>query len=548
MKQGIAVIGVAAIALVLLQRPGDAQQIATLQVTATQIAELRAWDRYVAQSTQEGSLRIQSVVRDHEAPSQVIERFAQFHRGLRVWGAEVVRSSDRGVAEWVFGTVAPSVTISTDPALTVEMARSRLLDIGGDNASLLGRPALVVLPLQSSEHRLAYTGTLRQASRIFQVFVDASSGVELLRYSRLHTQAAVGTGVGVLGDTKKLSVLRQAGVFVTSDQQRPPALTTFDMRGEWTRALDVLDGGSLSASDVATDSDNVWTDAAAVDAHAYIGWTYDYFFKRHGRRGLDDQDRPIVTLVNGVSQENAVTLPPELLDLALNAFWCGVCGPNGIGLMYFGNGIPSRYTYGGQNVSPLSGALDVVAHELTHAVTDSSSGLIYLNESGALNEAFSDIMGTAVEFFHQPMGAYLREADFIVGEDVFRGVYDDQHGIRSLSNPAAFGYPDHYSVRYTGSEDDGGVHINSGIPSHVFFLSVVGGRNRTSGMTVQGVGLAEMEKIEKVFYRAFVYMLPASATFSTAREATIQAARDLYGAGSAPERSLTQAWTAVGVF
>ena len=548
MKQGIAVIGVAAIAMVLLQRPGDAQQIATLQVKATQIAELRAWDRYVAQSTQDGSLRLQNIVRDREVPSQVIERFAQFHRGVRVWGAEVVRSSDRGVPQWVFGTVAPSVTVATDPALTVGMARNRLLDIGGDTASLLGSPALVVLPLQPSAHRLAYTAALRQGSQVFQLFIDASSGLELLRYSRLHTQAAVGTGVGVLGDTKKLSVLRQAGVFVTSDQQRPPALTTFDMRGEVSRALDVLDGASLSASDVASDSDNVWTDAAAVDAHAYIGWTYDYFFKRHGRRGLDDRDRPIVTLVNGVTQENAVTLSPDLLVLALNAFWCGVCGPDGVGLMYFGNGIPSRYTYYGQNVSPLSGALDVVAHELTHAVTDSSSGLIYMNESGALNEAFSDIMGTAAEFFHQPVGAYLREADFIVGEDVFRSVFDDQHGIRSLSNPAAFGNPDHYSLRYTGSEDDGGVHINSGIPNHVFFLSVAGGRNRTSGIAVQGVGLAEMEKIEKVFYRAFVYMLPASATFSTAREATIQAARDLYGAGSAPELAITQAWTAVGVF
>jgi thermolysin len=548
MKQGIVVIGAAAIAMVLLQRPGDAQQIATLQVKATQIAELRAWDRYVAQSTQDGSLRLQNIVRDREVPSQVIERFTQFHRGVRVWGAEIVRSSDRGVAEWVFGTVAPSTTISTDPALTVAMARSRLLDIGGDKASFLGQPTLVVLPLQSSELRLAYTGALRQGSRVFQLFIDASSGLELLRYSLIHTQAAVGTGVGVLGDTKKLSVLRQAGAFVTSDQQRPPALTTFDMSGDVNRALEVLDGGPLFVSDMATDVDNVWTDAAAVDAHAYVGWTYDYFFKRHGRRGLDDRDRPIVALINGVTQENAITLPPELVDLALNAFWCGPCGPNGVGLMYFGNGIPSRYTYYGQNVSPLAGALDVVAHELTHAVTDSSSGLIYLNESGALNEAFSDIMGTAAEFFHQPTGAYSREADFIIGEDVFRSVYDDQHGIRSLSNPGVFGNPDHYDLRYTGPEDNGGVHFNSGIPNHVFFLSVMGGRNRTSGIAVPGVGLANMEKIERVFYRAFVYMLPASATFSTARAATIQAARDLYGAGSAPELAITQAWTAVGVF
>jgi thermolysin len=310
----------------------------------------------------------------------------------------------------------------------------------------------------------------------------------------------------------------------------------------------VLDGGALFASDLATDTDNDWTDAAAVDAHAYIGWTYDYFFKRHGRRGLDDRDRPIVSLINGVSQEGALDLPPELLDFALNAFWCGECGPGGVGLMYFGNGIPSKYAFAGQTVGPLAGSLDVVAHELTHAVTNSSSDLIYLDESGALNEAFSDIMGTAVEFFHQPTGAFRGEGDFIMGEDTFRSYYGDLHGLRSLSNPDAFGNPDHYSRRYTGPEDDGGVHINSTIASHAFYLAVVGGTNRTSRLTVKGVGLTNMEQIERAFYRAFVYMLPASATFSTARAATIQAARDLYGAASAPEVAITQAWTAVGVF
>jgi thermolysin len=115
-----------------------------------------------------------------------------------------------------------------------------------------------------------------------------------------------------------------------------------------------------------------------------------------------------------------------------------------------------------------------------------------------------------------------------------------------MSNPAAFGDPDHYSLRYTGPEDDGGVHSNSGIPNHAFYLAIEGGTNRTSGLSVTGVGSANREQIEKVFYRAFVYLLPSTANFSTARAATLQAARDLYG-GGAVERAITEAWTAVGV-
>ena len=549
MKHRVAAVIVMASAALLFDEPGVAQQPAAVRVQATAISEVRTWDRYVAQAIGSGALRLTRVSRDGKSPAQLIERFEQSYRGVRIWGAEIVRSSDRGVTEWILGSLAPALTMSVDPVLTPAIAQSRLIEIAGTGASLLRPASLVVLPLPSGGYRLAYTAAVSGHHRAVQLFIDADSGSELLRYSLIHTQAAVGTGVGVLGDTKKVSVLQQGGAFVTSDQQRPPSLQTFDMRFDLDRTLAVLDGAPLFASDLATDGDNVWTDPTVVDAHAYIGWTYDYFFKRHGRRGLDDRDRPIVALINGVSQDSALELSPELQDLALNAFWCDVCGPDGIGVMYFGSGLPPKYKYYfGVDISSFAGSLDVVAHELTHAVTSSSSGLLYLNESGALNESFSDIIATAVEFFHQPAGAFRGEADFIIGEDTLRSVYSDQHGIRSLSNPAAFGDPDHYSVRYTGSEDDGGVHINSGIPNHAFYLAVVGGRNRTSGLSVQGVGLASMGQIEKAFYRAFVYLLPASATFSQARAATIQAAQDLYGAGSAAEASITQAWTAVGVF
>jgi thermolysin len=116
-----------------------------------------------------------------------------------------------------------------------------------------------------------------------------------------------------------------------------------------------------------------------------------------------------------------------------------------------------------------------------------------------------------------------------------------------MADPQAYGDPDHYSRRFTGTTDNGGVHINSGIPNQVYYLAVEGGTNRTSGLSVQGVGAANREQIERVFYRAFTQMLPANATFSVARAATIQAARDLFSANSNAERAMTQAWTAVGV-
>ncbi len=91
------------------------------------------------------------------------------------------------------------------------------------------------------------------------------------------------------------------------------------------------------------------------------------------------------------------------------------------------------------------------------------------------------------------------------------------------------------------------MHQNSTIGGHAFYLAVEGGTNRTSGQSVQGVGSANREQIERVFYRAFAYYLPSNATFSTARAATVRAAQELYGSGSAAERAITQAWSAVGV-
>jgi thermolysin len=191
-------------------------------------------------------------------------------------------------------------------------------------------------------------------------------------------------------------------------------------------------------------------------------------------------------------------------------------------------------------VRNFAGSLDVVGHELTHGVTAFTSNLIPLNEAGALNEAFSDMMGSSIEFFVRPASG-----NYLMGDNIATALVPGL--VRSLQDPLAFGTPDNYAIRLTDTADNGEVHNNSTIPSHAFYLAIEGGTNRTSRLGVQGVGSANREQIEKVFYRGFTQLLPSNGTFSTARAATIQAARDLYGAGSAPERAVTQAWTAVGV-
>jgi bacillolysin len=532
---------------------GVAQQPAMVRIAASTVNDLRAWDGYVTTALRAGDLRAVSVERDPSLPARLVERMQQYHQGVPIFGAQIIRDSDSGVAQSIFGEVPQTFTLDTRPALSGAAAEQAVVTAAGGSGTLLRRIELTILPMAGSEPRLAYQTVVSRPGSVFRLFIDANTGAELLRYSEIQTQSAVGTGRGLVGDTKKMSTRPLAGAFVADDRLRPPSLLTYDMRNNFNRLLLVLDGlVPLTTADLATDTDNTWTDIPAVDGHAYIGWTYDYYFKRHGRRGLDNRDRPIITLLNAVRQQDWLTVPPEDLDLVFNAFWCAFCGPGGIGVMFFGNGAGPQVLFGSpvgiQSVNYLAGSLDIAAHELTHAVTSSSSDLIYLNESGALNEAFSDIMATSAEFFYQPVGAGIGQADFLLGEDSFRSpIGSGLSGIRSMINPAAFGDPDHYSIRFTGTGDNGGVHINSGIVNHAFYLAVAGGTNRVSGLTTTGVGIANIEQMEKVFYRAFVFLLPANATFATARAATIQAARDLYATTPSVVNAVTQAWTAVGV-
>jgi bacillolysin len=499
-------------------------------------AEVREAASRVDGMRRSGELRRRMTREDLLVPGRTHERFDQYYQGVRVFGADVAQQLRGGQVISVFGKVYDDIDIDTSPQ--IEDARAKAIvearagvELGSDLS-----PELVILPKDGS-YLLTWRVRALTRNDLRQYFVDARTGEIAFDYSDLQTQSAVGRGTGVLGDSKKISVQTSGDRFVANDELRPPSIETYDMKGDHLRTANYLNRRvTLTPNDLATDSDNTWTDGMTVDAHVYVGWTYDYYFKRFNRRGLDNRDRSIVSLVHPARRQDVFQNFDNFSLFYTNAAYFGD------GIMVFGVGLPPGVTLGGRSWDFTSGSIDLVAHELTHGVTDYSSALIYLNESGALNEAFSDIMGTAVEFFYQPPGSGNLRADYLCAEDVVKPA-----GIRSLADPQAYGHPDHYSRRFLGTADDGGVHINSGIANHAFYLAIEGGTNRTSGSSVQGVGAGNREQIERVFYRAFTQMLPANATFADARQATIQAARDLLGANSAAERAVTLAWTAVGV-
>jgi len=522
----------AALALPALAAAGEP----SARVEASSGALVREWSSRVDRLLASGDLAVRLVRDDTMIPGRRHERLAQLHRGVPVFGGELARQSDASGTLTVFGTLYEGIDVDVTPRLGPAEAEARLAARGGRPFGLRGGPELVVLPLEGGGYRLAYRirAFFEESLDVRQSFLDATTGELLREYSDIQKQAA-GTGTGVLGDPEKLSVTPGGSGFTTSDRLRPPAISTYDFRFDLNRLFLFFNANgspsNLTASDLGTDADNVWTDGALVDAHVYAGFVYDYYYKRFDRRGLDNANIAMHSITHALRREDwRLYSIDTILTFFTNAFYLGE------GVMYYGDGLPPNVTLGGQHVNYLAGALDIVAHELTHGVTDYTSRLIYEGESGALNESFSDVMATGVEFYFQP-----GKADYLAGEDAFT-----PGGSRSLQNPMAFGDPDHYSIRYTGSADNGGVHINSGISNHAFYLAIEGGRHRL-GATVQGVGAANREQIERIFYRAFTAFLPPSATFSQARAATIQAARELYSPGSPAETAVIQAWNAVGV-
>lgn len=263
-----------------------------------------------------------------------------------------------------------------------------------------------------------------------------------------------------------------------------------------------------------TDTDNYWNntntqkDQVATDAHWGAEMTYDYYWHMHSRNSIDGNGFQLMSYVH--------------YDVNYaNAFWDGM-----------------RMTYGdgSGSMGPLV-ALDIVAHEISHGLTSYTADLVYSYESGALNEAFSDIFGAAVEFYAKPT-----VANWTMGENI-GGAF------RSMSNPKSYGDPDTYlgSNWATGSGDNGGVHTNSGVLNHWFYLLSDGGSGTNDNGDVYNVTGIGIMNAAKVAFRTLTVYLTSNAQYADARFYGIKAAVDLFGPCSPEVASVTNAFYAVGV-
>ncbi len=320
---------------------------------------------------------------------------------------------------------------------------------------------------------------------------------------------AAGTAATRYSGTRDIEANATSGGFYLRETTRGGGIETYNMK-ELTR---------YNRADDFVDNDNNWTAAewdnanknnAALDAHWGAEMTYDYFIQYHNRDSYDGNGAVIKSYVHYSRDYD-------------NAFWNG-----------------SVMTYGDGSTFDALTSLDVAAHEIGHGICSSTADLVYSYESGAMNEGFSDIWAACVESFAAP------EKDiWLVGEDI-----GQSYGpLRDMANPNAKSHPDTYlgDYWYAGSGDNGGVHYNSGVLNHCFYILTEGksGVNDIgNSYSVNGIGIVEAAQI---FYRTESVYLSSNSQYIDARNACIQSAADIFGANSSQVEETTNAFYAVGI-
>ncbi len=369
-----------------------------------------------------------------------------------------------GQAESIFGTFYPDVDLSVDPAIAAARAAAGLADAGQGLADHL-TPDLAILPASDGFH-LAWTTRIvsRVDGLVRRIFVDAQSGATLLAFNDTWTQTAAPAA---------------------------PRALVLDMFADPVRVIAALDATPYDGATTASLDRSAASSDAIANAEVAVSGAERYFARRFARAGLDGLGRSARVLVNPVA-EDAVD------DARYPAF---------AGAAYFGRG---AIVFGPRAAGDARAMLGTAAHEWAHGVTEYSSELIYLGESGALNEAFSDIMAVSAQLSAAGAEATTDGAEW--------------QALDAASTPGA-----------SAVVNDGGAHARARVIVRVFKIAV------------EDLGFARRDEIERVMYRAFTALLPANATFNIAKTAILQAALDLYGPDSDVGRALADAWTRAGV-
>ena len=453
-------------------------------------------------------------------------RVRQSFGGVPVWeGEAIVHLNQDGSLSTVTDDLKESVAVNTQPNLSEKEAINLVLDSYRGRAKLTQDPTadLWIYRAEDRDHLVYRVTTPRvdgsQGTSVPVTFIDAQTGEKVMEYDNLQT----GTGSSLYNGTVSINTSSVGSTFYMEDLTRKQG--TFNMNSTGNESTGT--GGTQSRY---TDTDDVWNTTiqrAAVDAHYGAAKTFDYYLNVHGRNGIDGSGGPGTT----TSAATGVGLIVSRVHFGSsgrynNAFWFN-------NQMSYGDG-------DGTNFTPLT-TIDICGHEMTHGVTERTANLTYSGESGALNEATSDILGSMVELYSD--GGVVSGDTWKIGEDAYTpGTSGD--ALRRMDNPNAVGDPDHYSLRYTGTADSGGVHTNSSIVNHAFYLMANGGTNRVSGVTVTGMGTTDAAKI---WYKALTTYFTSGTNFSAARTATLNAATALFGTGSAQYNSVANGWCAVGV-
>jgi bacillolysin len=476
-------------------------------------------------------------------------RLNQMHKGVLVYGAEVVLHSRGGKGDLLNGHFFPTPSIeNVTPSLSEESIGKIALESAKKHSVVqtLSFAEMKMLKYQKPQaeliiyHKdekadaevLAYHVTVRpNFIERWEYIIDANSGEVLDKYN--NTCAVDGPITANYSDLN--GVRRSVGLyeyqkkvyFIDAQRKNPDGSSLFNPAGFqaddpqgvlWTINANGTTSSSLDVRQiVANDINSAWNITSvntAVSAHYNAGVAFEYYKTNHKRKSLNGKGGTIISIVNIADDDG------KGMD---NAFWNGEFMGYGNGKTYF---------------KPLAGGLDVAGHEMTHGVVQNSANLEYKGQSGAINESMADVFGAMIEYFNKPP---TEKKIWQLGEDVVKSGYPSG-ALRDLSNPNQGGrslnddgfQPASMNQYYTGSEDNSGVHINSGIPNFAFYKIAT-----ASGMT--------KEIAEKIYYRTLTVYLTRTSKFIDLRRAVIQSATDLYGANGTAVNAAKTAFDAVGV-
>jgi Zn-dependent metalloprotease len=454
-------------------------------------------------------------------------RYDQYYRGIKVFEGEAISHVKNGKVE-VTNAIRGNINVNTVPSIAAATAVQRVMSelapkgpYGPPSANL----EIVARGEDSATDRLVWHVSSLIDNEIdapseWQYFIDAHSGQLVFKYNNLHTTSSTTTGNSMYLGAVTLDTDTVGGTISIKDNVRSGNTANNMFNGTTGNGTLMSTTGTSFGNGTRAKPGQAGYDAntAAVDAHYGLMRTWDYYKQKHNRNGIDNAGKATFSRLHYSSNYD-------------NAFWQDAC---------------FCMTYGdGSSFSPLV-SIDVAGHEMSHGVMSREANLTYRGESGGLNEANSDMMGTMVEFFANAPGD---TPDYLIGEKLYAVNYNADgtfksnptKALRYMTKPSLDGASPNCYTKQLKSLD---VHYSSGPANHMFYLLSNGGTSACTGTTLAGIG---NDAAATIWYTAVRDYMTASTNYAGARAAALQAAAAIYGSGSAQYNAVAAAFSAIKV-